>query len=681
MNGEISFVDWTPGSAFPVGADHQGMHAAVFDTDGDGDLDIFLGGNSGDHLFENVPPVEVNEGDLAEGQLPDLFNLDPVAVAGHGSVGDVDSYTVTGLASDSFVAVVLNGTDDYELSILDSGGSVVATSDRGGLGTEEAIQVTIPTGGAYTLRVTVLESAGSIYDIDSNGTVNVLDLIELLLCFGQSADPPCDPADVNLDGAVDVLDLIGLLLNWGPLAGNEGVNHHARVGRWLRMLSALYFVAVLFLLLEQLLPGPRSASAQTASAAGNGAAASAGLQPVLYLLLEAVLCIPWAYYKYSHKSPRDAGVLLVVLGFAGLIVGSAFPTLGLIVIGPSLLILGLGLFLIFTSTVPARTAADQDHTKVSTTIRVEDTAPASDPLPVQTSDDVKRRNDEYKRLIDTGQLPSLRPTVQRIISAVRRVRSFQAQEDELYLAIEEDPVISAKVVQRAKRADIPAPLDRKKKMDILYATQRCGPPLVLGIAIETDLVDKYTKGKIDPTAFDYGGFWKESTARATAARCITERTGRKEFSGDQAYMTGLFCQLGRLAFAEVYPVKYAGMIRDAGKEAERLRTLEFQEFFIDHNELAAEMLADWGLSDLIWKGVLYQDERDGDISSFASAEGILAATLRWSGMIWAIIGTKRGRGCVPKAIELANRLGVPVDQFETLLRETVHAWQGGRAIL
>ena len=52
---------------------------------------------------------------------------------------------------------------------------------------------------------------------DANGdcTVNVLDLIDLLLCFGQPAVPGCESVDINSDGAVNVLDLIDLLLNFG----------------------------------------------------------------------------------------------------------------------------------------------------------------------------------------------------------------------------------------------------------------------------------------------------------------------------------------------------------------------------------------------------------------------------------------------------------------------------------
>jgi len=45
--------------------------------------------------------------------------------------------------------------------------------------------------------------------------VNVLDLIELLLCFGQPAIPGCESEDVNQDGTVNVLDLIDVLLEFG----------------------------------------------------------------------------------------------------------------------------------------------------------------------------------------------------------------------------------------------------------------------------------------------------------------------------------------------------------------------------------------------------------------------------------------------------------------------------------
>ena len=54
-------------------------------------------------------------------------------------------------------------------------------------------------------------------DLSGDGAVNVLDLIELLLCFGQHVGPPCDVADLNADGSVNVLDLIALLVAFGTV--------------------------------------------------------------------------------------------------------------------------------------------------------------------------------------------------------------------------------------------------------------------------------------------------------------------------------------------------------------------------------------------------------------------------------------------------------------------------------
>ncbi len=218
VNGVISFVDWTPTPAFPQGSVHKGWHAAVFDTNGDGDLDIFLGGWTNDHLFATVPAIELHEDDLRDGRPPDLFNLDPVAVVGIASAGDSDVYTIGDVVADGFIAVVLNGPDDYLLEVLDADDNLLADSDRGGPGVEEALQVTVGPG-TYRVGVTVLDCAASAYDLDGNCGVGVLDLLALLAAWGPNPD---HPADFNGDGVVNILDLLSLLGNWGPLV-NEYV--------------------------------------------------------------------------------------------------------------------------------------------------------------------------------------------------------------------------------------------------------------------------------------------------------------------------------------------------------------------------------------------------------------------------------------------------------------------------
>ncbi len=52
-------------------------------------------------------------------------------------------------------------------------------------------------------------------DINGDGATNVLDLINLLLCFGLPAVPGCEAEDIDGSGTVNVLDLIDLLLDFG----------------------------------------------------------------------------------------------------------------------------------------------------------------------------------------------------------------------------------------------------------------------------------------------------------------------------------------------------------------------------------------------------------------------------------------------------------------------------------
>ncbi len=160
-------------------------------------------------------------------------------------------------------------------------------------------------------------------------------------------------------------------------------------------------------------------------------------------------------------------------------------------------------------------------------------------------------------------------------------------------------------------------------------------------------------------------------ARATAAREITY-SKRRAFSPGVAYTAGLLCQIGRLSFATVFPKVYTQMIHESGNLPGALRELEFRRFRIDRNELAAEMMADWGLADETWQAVLYQDQQDGDVLPFDSPAGTFAATLRWSGMVWSIIRARQAPVAdelVEKAVRLAEKLGVPADGFDLLIGE------------
>ncbi len=151
VNGVISFVDWTPAPAFPAGTTHTGWHSAVFDANGDGRKDIFLGGRNNDHLFLRTASTNLKEGAFG-GVLPPVYNQNPLAVKGKFQQNDRDTYTASGIPAGAIVSVIVRTCANVTLEIRNSGGGLVGASNRGDMGVEEALQIAAP-GGNISIEV------------------------------------------------------------------------------------------------------------------------------------------------------------------------------------------------------------------------------------------------------------------------------------------------------------------------------------------------------------------------------------------------------------------------------------------------------------------------------------------------------------------------------------------------
>ena len=192
------------------------------DFDGDGDPDVACA-----RPFQNRVDIALNQGDATFTTLGSLATADtPVRVAAGNLNGDAHPDLVVahscggGCTNVNFFSAFIgrgDGTFEDPMIITASAGRTVAVGDLDGDGLDDLVLGTgsMFTNGSITILINTTEPAGTPGDINADGSVNVLDLIDLLLCFGLSADPPCVAADVNADGAVDVLDLIELLINFG----------------------------------------------------------------------------------------------------------------------------------------------------------------------------------------------------------------------------------------------------------------------------------------------------------------------------------------------------------------------------------------------------------------------------------------------------------------------------------
>lgn len=224
VNGATSFVNWTPGNAFPAGQ-FNGWHAAAFDADNDSFLDVFVGAHQNDHLFRNVDSNEFNEADTG-GQLDNVHDQDPVAILGTAS--DTDEYLLTGVPPNARVSVVLNAfsnCSDFTLTVRSELDSIIAQADRGENGIEEALSFS-HFGGDIKVQVTANSICG---DSDGDGDVDAADLDALNDCFQGNGS--CANADFNNDGTNDFADFAGFQLMF------SGNGNDAEAGYVLEILS------------------------------------------------------------------------------------------------------------------------------------------------------------------------------------------------------------------------------------------------------------------------------------------------------------------------------------------------------------------------------------------------------------------------------------------------------------
>ncbi len=274
----------------------------------------------------------------------------------------------------------------------------------------------------------------------------------------------------------------------------------------------------------------------------------------------------------------------------------------------------------------------------------------------------------FSDLKKTDRLPSPGATVLKIMQLVQEGTRDATDLREL---VESDPALVATLLKYVNAA-WKRPVDRIDSIDVAIA--RIGQEKLSTLALGFWLGSKFRTG--DCVGFDYDSYWAESSLRATAARFFIDPSGK-----DVAFTAGLLSQIGRLAFATAIPHQYTALLKSPGaSHVDALLELERTTFGIDHCELAAEMVGDWGMSEYVRQAILFQ--RDQTILDPMTREYKLADVLRMTSLIWDICEAPSSiaRSNLARVIELANqrRLQCVSDAFDDIVEEwkDVSSWFG-----
>jgi len=240
----------------------------------------------------------------------------------------------------------------------------------------------------------------------------------------------------------------------------------------------------------------------------------------------------------------------------------------------------------------------------------------------------------FQQIKRTQKLPSPDKTA---LDIFRLSSDKNVDYNKLRKIVEKDPAIASRVMQLANSAFYRSQV---RIYSLKSAFVRLGMKMLGNVALGVSLVSQNKKGPC--AAFDYEGFWSESVARSVSSWYMADDKA-KLIDTDIAFTAGLLCQVGRLAYATVFPAKYTMVLRASGSgDSASLLERERDVFGMDHNELGAKMMADWNLPEFFCRAVQYHDTlSDRDNLPADSQERGLARMLQWSKAISMILTKKQ----------------------------------------
>ncbi len=194
--------------------------------------------------------------------------------------------------------------------------------------------------------------------------------------------------------------------------------------------------------------------------------------------------------------------------------------------------------------------------------------------------------ERFEELKHSGKLPSPSGVGMRILVLTQ---SDDFSMDDVVKTVQSDPALTGRVLKLATSVQMAGAVQVTTARD---AAVRLGMRAVSNIALGFTLVSGNRTGKCE--AFDYDRFWSESLATAVAAQVISSEM--KLGAPPEAFTFGLLVGIGGLAFATVHPSSYDAILKAKAQNKKLdLATLEADEFYINHREVAAALLEEWGL--------------------------------------------------------------------------------------
>lgn len=277
----------------------------------------------------------------------------------------------------------------------------------------------------------------------------------------------------------------------------------------------------------------------------------------------------------------------------------------------------------------------------------------------------------YEFIKKTDRLPSPDGVA---LELLRLAESPDSTLRAITAVVEADPATAGRILKAANSSLLAPP---HPVTCIREAVSQLGLRTVQLLALGFSLV----RSPRDHDLFDYEAFWGDSLARAVAARRLATAVGGVNHPLEM-FTCGLLSQVGRLAFATVYPQTYATVLEETrGKDAEAVAAEERSVFDLDHEELTVAMFEDWGLPESFRLAVAAQRDPEASALRQDTEAFAIARLMHLVGRIVPIV-TRRKVDCdeISEMVRIASACGLAPDVFPAKFDAISEEWRALGAV-
>lgn len=271
----------------------------------------------------------------------------------------------------------------------------------------------------------------------------------------------------------------------------------------------------------------------------------------------------------------------------------------------------------------------------------------------------------YLKLASTGRLPS----PQNLALAITRLlQNDDYKTDELVRLIKSDPALAGAVLKYSNAAIF---ANSRPNVSLPQAVITLGTRRVGAIVLALSVLHSNRDGRC--LQFDYELFCSHSLATAISAQSLSSYA---KINAEENFTAGLLCNVGELALASIFPERYGEIISVKDDNPFKRIVLEQEAFGVDHRELTASMLLEWGLPGMMVTAIYHcEDPDDADFPERSRIQDLMLSLHIAHALADICVSTENvGWEILTSMFAKAARLGISAEELSLMTDKIIASW-------